>query len=175
MVIAFEFRSERKNMNNITLAIAMAAMLVLPVSGRATQAGDLPADPSAWGSYHGLRVPAGSDLRLPRSVLPAVPKSSFSVDAAGANNEGGVLRFHYSPSFKDAAKEQRLRAAGQPPVGGRSGFSFYGQLGDPRYGMKGFEGLEGVLPSDRPGGFILDVQRDFRRYPGFSLGVGYDF
>jgi hypothetical protein len=163
-------------MKKIRLAVALAALAVVPVAGRAAQTGDLPADPSAWGSYQGLRVPpAGGEFRLPRTVLPAAPKSSFTVDAAGASNEGGVLRFHYSPSFKDPSKESGLKAVGQPPVGGRGGFSFYGQLGDPRYGMKGVEGFEGLVPSDRPGGFILDVQRDFRRYPGFSLGVGYDF
>jgi hypothetical protein len=97
------------------------------------------------------------------------------VDAASASNEGGLVRFHYSPSFKDPAKDSTLKATGQPPAGGRSGFSFYGQLGDPRYGVKGVDGMEALAPSDRPGGFILDVQRDFRRYPGFSLGVGYDF
>lgn len=163
-------------MSKIKLAVAFAALIALPVAGGAAQPGDLPADPSAWGSYQGLRVPpAGGEFRLPRSVLPAAPKSSFTVDAAGANNEGGVLRFHYSPTFKDPTKESSLKAAGQAAVGGRSGFSFYGQLGDPRYGLKGVEGFEGLVPSDRPGGFILDVQRDFRRNPGFSLGVGYDF
>lgn len=161
-------------MNKMTLAAAIAALLV-PLAGTAAETGDLPGDPSAWGSYQGIRVPAGGDLRIPRSGLPAAPKSSFSVDTASANNEGGVVRFHYAPSFKDAAKESSLKSAGQPPVGGRSGFSFFGQLGDPRYGMKGGEGFEGLAASDRPGGFILDSQRDFRRYPGFSLGVGYDF
>ena len=162
-------------MNKMTLAAAFAALILPPVAGGAAETGDLPGDPSAWGSYQGLRVPASGDIRLPRSVLPVAPKSSFTVDAASANNEGGVLRFHYAPSFKDPARESSLKASGQPPVGGRSGFSFYGQVGDPRYGMKGVEGFEGLAPSDRPGGFILDVQRDFRRYPGLSLGVGYDF
>ncbi|MCU0973040.1 MAG: hypothetical protein MUF80_03640 [Burkholderiales bacterium] len=162
-------------MSKMTLVGALAALVVMvPEVGGAAQSGDMPGDPSAWGSYQGLRVPTG-DFRLPKSLLPVAPKSGFSVDAASANNEGGVVRFHYAPNFKDPTKESALRAVGQPPVGGRSGFSFYGQLGDPRYGLKGAEGFEGLTPSDRPGGFILDVQRDFRRYPGLSLGVGYDF
>jgi hypothetical protein len=160
-------------MSKSRLAAVAAALITLPVAIGAA-AGDLPADPSAWGSYQGLRVPSASgEFRLPRSVLSPAPKSSFTIDAAGANNEGGVLRFHYSPSFRDPAKESSLKA--QSAVGGRSGFSFYGQLGDPRYGPKGVEGFEGLVPSDRPGGFILDPQRDFRRNPGVSLGVGYDF
>lgn len=162
-------------MNKMRFAAVLAALVALPAAAGAAETANLPADPSAWGSYQGLRVPpAGGEFRLPRTLLPTAPRSSFTVDAAGANNEGGVLRFHYAPSFKDT-KESGLKGAGQPPVGGRSGFSFYGQLGDPRYGMKGVEGFEGLVPSDRPGGFILDVQRDFRRNPGFSLGVGYDF
>jgi hypothetical protein len=163
-------------MKTIRLVATWAALTVVPVSGGAMQSGDLPSDPAAWGSYQGLRVPASGDSRLPRSYLPAVPSSSFSVDAAGASNEGGVVRFHYAPSFKEPSKDSSgLRSASQAPVGGRSGFSFYGQLGDPRFGIKGVEGLESFVPSDRPGGFVLDVQRDFRRNPGFSLGVGYDF
>jgi hypothetical protein len=164
-------------MKKTRLAVAVAALVALPVAAEAADSGGVSADPSAWGSYQGLRVPpASGEFRLPRSVLPTPPKSNFSVDAAGANNEGGVLRFHYSPSFKDPAKESSLKA-GQPPVAGRSGFSFFGQLGDPRYGMTGVEGFDGLVPSaaDRAGGFVLDAQRDFRRYPGFSLGVGYDF
>jgi len=111
-----------------------------------------------------------------RNYLPTVPKSSLSVDSASATNEGGVVTFHYAPSFfKDSSKEQALRSAGQPPVSSRSGgFSLYGQVGDPRYGLRGSEGLM-MTPSDRPGGFVFDSQRDFRRYPGFSLGIGYDF
>ncbi|MFO1206036.1 MAG: hypothetical protein U1E63_09975 [Burkholderiales bacterium] len=162
-------------MNKLKLAAAvLAALATLPVT-LVARADDSPADPSAWGSYRGLRVPSsGSEFRLPRSLLSAEPKSSFTVDAAGANNEGGMLRFHYSPSFRDAAKESSLKAA-QSAVGGRSGFSLYGQLGDPRFGLKGVDGVAGLVPSDRPGGFILDPQRDFRRNPGVSLGVGYDF
>jgi hypothetical protein len=169
-----DVRSEQRKMSKLRLvaAIAAAALITLPVAIEAA-AGDLPADPSAWGSYQGLRVPSASgEFRLPRSVLAPAPKSSFSIDAAGANNEGGVLRFHYSPSFRDPTKESSLKA--QSAAAGRSGFSFYGQLGDPRYGLKG-EGFDGLVPSDRPGGFILDPQRDFRRNPGVSLGVGYDF
>lgn len=163
-------------MNKTRRAAVFAALIALPLAGGAAEPGNLPADPSAWGSYQGLRVPpAGGEFRLPRSVLPAVPRSNFTVDAAGANNEGGVLRFHYAPSFRDSARESSQKGVGQGPVGGRSGFSFYGQLGDPRYGLRGIEGFEGLVPSDRPGGFILDPQRDFRRNPGFSLGVGYDF
>jgi hypothetical protein len=161
-------------MKKTKLVMISALLMAYSAAGAAAQSGDLPADPSTWGSYQGLRVPASGEFRLPRSVLPATPKSSFAVDAAGANNEGGMLRFHYFPSFKDP-KESSPRAMGQPSVGGRSGFSFYGQLGDPRYGITGTEGFESLAPSDRPGGFIFDVQRDFRRYPGFSLGVGYDF
>lgn len=129
-------------------------------------------DLSSWGSYQGLRVPNVSDSRAARSYLPAAPKSSLSVDSASANNEGGVVTFHYAPSFKDSGKDQGTRSGAQPAIGGRSGFSFYGQLGDPRYGLKG---SEGAMPSDRLGGFVFDAQRDFRRYPGFSLGIGYDF
>lgn len=161
-------------MNKLKLAAVVVALAALPASMMARAADNDPADPSAWGSYRGLRVPsAGSEFRLPRSVLPA-ESSSFTVDAAGANNEGGMLRFHYSPSFRDPSKESNLRS-GRSAVGGRSGFSFYGQLGDPRFGLKGVEGVAGLVPSDRPGGFILDAQRDFRRNPGVSLGVGYDF
>ncbi len=161
-------------MNKLRLAaLVVAAVATLPVTVVA-RADDISADPSAWGSYRGLRVfPAGSEFRLPRSV-PAEAKSNFTVDAAGANNEGGMLRFHYSPSFKDPAKESSLKAS-QSAASGRSGFSFYGQLGDPRFGMKGIDSVAGLAPSDRPGGFILDPQRDFRRNPGVSLGVGYDF
>lgn len=158
-----------------TIAASLTFSLLVVVTavnagdgGSASEAGD----PGSWGSYQGLRVPSNSDIRGARSYLPAAPRSSLSVDSANANNEGGVVTFHYAPNFKDSVKEQGVKSGSQPAVGGRSGFSFYGQLGDPRYGLKGVEGL---MPSERPGGFVFDSQRDFRRYPGFSLGIGYDF
>ena len=151
------------------LAVAIVAF-ASALSG-AADPGSTGDDPGSWGSYQGLRVIGNGESHGIRSYLPAPPKSSLSVDAASANNDGGVVTFHYSPSFRDS-KEAVAKATAQPNVGGRSGFSFYGQLGDPRHGLKGTEGL---LPADRPGGFVFDAQRDFRRYPGFSLGVGYDF
>jgi hypothetical protein len=157
-----------------TIAIRLMLGMLVAIPVRAGEVGPalVGSDPDSWGSYRGLRVPSNGDSRVARSYLPTAPKSSLSVDSASANNEGGVVTFHYAPNFKDSSKDQGLRSAVQPPVGSRSGLSFYGQLGDPRYGLKGGENL---MPSDRVGGFVFDAQRDFRRYPGFSLGIGYDF
>jgi hypothetical protein len=152
------------------LIVAIAALS--PALSGAAELGLTGEDPGSWGSYQGLRVLGNGESHGVRSYLPAPPKSSLSVEAASASNEGGTVTFHYAPSFRDSAKELGAKYGVPPPTGGRSGFSFFGQLGDPRYGLKGTEGL---LASERPGGFVFDAQRDFRRYPGFSLGVGYDF
>jgi len=162
-------------MRILRVVAGYAALALFPLALGAAESNPLPSDPSSWGSYQGIRVPPGGESLISRSYLPSAPKSSFSVDAASATNEGGIVRFHYSPSFRESAKDSSLRAGGYPSKAGRSGFSFYGQLGDPRYGNTAIDGREALLPSDRPGGFILDPQRDFRRYSGFSFGVGYDF
>jgi hypothetical protein len=166
------FASCGKAMNKVLKVLIVWCVALSPALAGATEVGSTGEDPGSWGSYQGLRVNGASESRGVRSYLPAPPKSNFTVDSASANNEGGVVTFFYSPSFKDSSKDGVGRAAAQPTAGGRSGFSFFGQLGDPRYGLKG---TDTHLPADRPGGFVFDAQRDFRRYPGFSFGVGYDF
>lgn len=124
-------------------------------------------DPGAWGSYQGLKVPGGLENRVLRGFQASSSTlSSFNLEAGDVTSEGGSVTFSYSPLVKDQ------KALNQSSVGIKSRFSFYGQLGDPRYGVRGADGL---MPSDRPGGFVYDAQRDFRHNSGFSLGIGYDF
>jgi len=159
-------------MNGVLERLIVGLFAIAPALGVAAEQGSTADDGESWGSYQGLRVPGNGESRGIRSYLPAPPRNALTVESASANNDGGVVTFHYSPSFRDPNKDAVAKAATHPVMGGRSGFSFYGQLGDPRYGLKGVDRL---LPSDRPGGFVFDAERDFRRYPGFSLGVGYDF